>query len=81
MKANEQPRPPAFDRYKSFDHDDHTVKHCYLGSSMPLDVDGIKILIKMTRPQNIKIEITMFCSSLVIFINDIVIVGPNIAKW
>ena len=56
MKSNVRPRPPAFDRYKSFGHDDGTVKHCYLGCSKPLDVDGIKILIKVTRPQNIKIE-------------------------
>ena len=56
MKSNKRPRPPAFDRHKSFGHDDHTVKHCYLGSSKPLDVDGIEILIKITRPQKIKIK-------------------------
>ena len=44
--------PPGFDRLESFGHDELTAKHCYFRYSMPPDVDGIKILIKMTRPQN-----------------------------
>ena len=36
-----------------FDHHDFTAKHCYFGCSKSSDVNGIKILIKMTRPQNI----------------------------
>ena len=51
---NGQPRSPAFDRIKTFDHHDLTAKHYYFGCSRSPDVDGIKILIKMTRPQNIK---------------------------
>ena len=44
--------PPGFDRLESFSHDELTAKHCYFRSSRPPDVDGIKILIKITRPQN-----------------------------
>ena len=47
--------PPGFDRLESFGHDEFTAKHCYFRCSRPPDVDGIKILIKMTRPQNIAI--------------------------
>ena len=43
--------PPGFDRLESFGHDELTAKHCYFRCSRP-DVDGIKILIKMTRPQH-----------------------------
>ena len=46
MKSNGQPRPPAFDRLKSFGHDELTAKHCYLRCSRPPDVDGIKIFDK-----------------------------------
>ena len=56
MKSNGQPIPPGFDRLESFGHDELTAKHCYFRCSRPPDVDGIKILIKMTRPQNIKIK-------------------------
>ena len=57
MKSNGQPRPPGFDRLESFGHDELTAKHCYFRCSGPPDVDGIKsFLIKMTRPQNIKIQ-------------------------
>ena len=44
--------PPGFDSVESFGHDELTAKHCYFRCSRPPDVDGIKILIKMTRPQN-----------------------------
>ena len=44
--------PPGFDRLESFSHDELTAKHCYFRCSRPPDVDGIKNLIKMTRPQN-----------------------------
>ena len=55
MKSNGQPRPPGFDRFKSFGHDDLTTKHCYFRCSRPPDVDGIKlkVLIKMAKLQNI----------------------------
>ena len=43
---NDQPRPPAFDRLKSFDYNDFTVKHCDSRCSKSPDVDGIKILEK-----------------------------------
>ena len=43
VKSNGQPRPSAFDEYKSFDHDDLPAKHCYF---RPPNVDGIKILDK-----------------------------------
>ena len=43
MKSNGQPRPPGFDRFESFGHDDLTAKRCYFRSSRPPDVNGIKI--------------------------------------
>ena len=42
MKSSGQPRPPAFDGYKSFAHDDLTAKHFHFSYSRPPDVDGIK---------------------------------------
>ena len=42
MKTNERPKPPGFDRFESFGHDDLTEKHCYFWCSRPPDVDGIK---------------------------------------
>ena len=56
VKSNGWPMPPGFDRFQTFGHDELTTKHCDFRSSRPPDVDGIKILIKMTRPQNIKIS-------------------------
>ena len=53
--------------FKRFDNDDLTTKHCYFGYTRSSDVDDIKILIKMTRLQNIVLFILMF-SSLLIFI-------------
>ena len=44
---------PGFDRFESFGHDELTAKHCYFRCSRPPDVDE---MIKMTRPQNIKIK-------------------------
>ena len=44
--------PPGFDRLESFGDDELTAKHCYFRCSGPPDVDGIKIFVKMTRPQN-----------------------------
>ena len=42
-EINEQPSLPAFlRRFKSFDHDDFTVKHCYFGCSRLPDIDGMK---------------------------------------
>ena len=35
--------PPGFDRFKSFDHNDLTAKHCYFRCSRSPDVDGIKM--------------------------------------
>ena len=52
MKSNGWPMPPGFDRFESYGHDEPTAKHCYFRCSRPPDVDGIKTLIKMTRPQN-----------------------------
>ena len=46
VKSNGQPRPPAFDRYKSFGYDDLTPKHWYFKCSRLPDVDGIKIFDK-----------------------------------
>ena len=60
VKSNGWSRPPAFDRFKSFNHDDLTVKHYFRCSRVP-NIDGIKTLIKMTRLQNIKIKRTVFC--------------------
>ena len=53
VKSNGQPRPPAFDRFKSFGHDELTAKHFYFRCSRSPDVDGSKFLIKMARLQNI----------------------------
>ena len=50
VKSIARPRPPDFDRFESFGHDNFTAKHCYFRCSRPADVDG---MIKMTRPQNI----------------------------
>ena len=36
---------PAFDRFKSFGHDDLSAKH-YFGYASPPDVDGIKLFDK-----------------------------------
>ena len=44
--------PPDFDRLESFGHDELNAKYCYFRCSRPPNVDGIKILIEMTRPQN-----------------------------
>ena len=44
----------AFDRVNSFGHDNLTTKYCYFRCSP--DIYGNKILIKMTRLQNIKIK-------------------------
>ena len=52
-----------FDTFKSFDHNDHTAKHCVL-----LCVQNLLTLmasnfnIKMTWPQNIVLAILMFHS-------------------
>ena len=45
VKSKGWPRPPGFDRFECFDHDDLTAKHCYMyfRCSRPPDVDGIKI--------------------------------------
>ena len=59
-------RPPGFDRFKSFGHDDLTAKHCYFRCSKPSDVDGIN---KDTRLQNSVLFILMFYG-LVIFIKN-----------
>ena len=52
VKSNGWPMPPGFDRFESFGHDELTARHCYFRCSKPPGVDGIKVLIKMTRPQN-----------------------------
>ena len=54
--------PPDFDRFQTFGHDELTAKHCDFRSSRPPDVDGIKILVKMTRPQNSKIKEQCFAA-------------------
>ena len=56
VKSNGRPMSPDFDRLETFGHDELTAKHCYFRCSRPPDVDGIKILIKMTRLQNIEIK-------------------------
>ena len=38
--------PSAFGRFRSFNHDDLTAKHCYFGYSRPPDVNGIKVFAK-----------------------------------
>ena len=43
MKPNRRQRPPGFDRFESFDHDDLNAKHCYFRFSRPPDVDGIRL--------------------------------------
>ena len=43
---NGRPRPPAFDRIKTFDHHDLTAKHCYFVCTRSPDVDRIKIFDK-----------------------------------
>ena len=67
-KSNGQPIPPGFDRLESFGHDKLTAKHCYFRCKRPPYVDEIKILIKMTRPLNIKIK-TVFCSQIIFIKN------------
>ena len=62
VKSNRWPKPPTCGGYKCFGDDDLTAKHCYFRCLRPSDVDGIKILIKMTWPQNIKIHRTMFAA-------------------
>ena len=52
VKSNGLSRPPAFDRYISFGHDDLTVKHCYFSCLRPRPPnvdDGIKIFDKHDR--------------------------------
>ena len=56
---NRWPRLPAFNRIENFDYYDVTSKHCYFGCSRSSDVDGI---IKMTRPQNIKMKVWCFAA-------------------
>ena len=68
VKSNGRPMPPGFDRFESFGHDELTAKYCYFMCSRPADLDGIKFLIKITRPQN-TVFILIFCS-LDIFIKN-----------
>ena len=46
VKSNWRPRPPGFDGFESFGHDDLTAKDCYFWCSRPPDVNGIKIFDK-----------------------------------
>ena len=46
MKPNRQPRPPAFDRYKSLGRDDLGANTVISGAQLTIssaDADGIKI--------------------------------------
>ena len=45
VKSNGWARPPCFDRFKSFGHDDLNAKH-YFRCSRPPDVDGITMFDK-----------------------------------
>ena len=44
--SNRQPRPPDFNRFESFDHDDLTAKHCYFSTQGLLMLMGSKFVIK-----------------------------------
>ena len=48
--------PPGFDRLESFGHDELTENIVISGAQGLLILMGSKFLIKMTRPQNIKIK-------------------------
>ena len=39
--VNGWPKPPGFDRFESFGHDDLTAKHCCFRCSRPPHVDGL----------------------------------------
>ena len=56
VKSNGRPMPTGFDRFESFDHDELNAKHCYFRCSRLLMLMGSKFLIKMARPQSIKIK-------------------------
>ena len=47
---------PDFDRLESFGHHELTAKHVISGAQGLLMLMGSKFLIKMTRPQNIKVK-------------------------
>ena len=42
VKLNGRQRPPYFNRFESFSHDELTAKHCYFRCSRPPYVNGIK---------------------------------------
>ena len=50
VKLNGRSKPPGFDRFESFGHDELTEKHCYFRCSELPDVDGIKIFDKDDQP-------------------------------
>ena len=54
VKSNGRPMPPGFDRFESFGHDKLTANIVISGAQGLLMLMGSKFLIKMTRPQNIK---------------------------
>ena len=71
MKLNRQSRSPYFGSFESFVYEDLTEKLYNVRCSRLPDVDVIKILIKMIRPQNMKTKGIMFCG-LVIFIRILI---------
>ena len=48
--------PPGFDRFESFGYDELTANIVISGAQGLLMLMGSKFMIKMTRPQNIKIK-------------------------
>ena len=55
VKSNGWPMPPGFDRCESFVHDELSANIVISGAQGLLMLMGSKFLIKMGRPQNIKI--------------------------
>ena len=62
MKLKWAAKPPAFDRIKSFDHLTSLQNIAILGAQGLLMLMGSKFLIKMTRPQNIKMKEQRFAA-------------------
>ena len=54
VKSNGQPRPPGFDRFESFGHNDFIAKIVILGAQGLLMLMGTKFLIKITRLQTLR---------------------------
>ena len=69
MRSNGWSKPPTFNRYKIFGHDNLSAKHCYFMCSMRHVVNGIKNFDKD--------DLAIKCYSFYIDVCDLVILIKN----